>query len=119
MSFHYAGRPVTFQNILCVTLLTLICHPPQVFADDTDFQQRHADVKERFEKRRDKPQNRLVHDPPMIKSKDSTLEVDEAVIGVEFNDEARAYPLTMLFGGGGIFELLNDTCGDVPIAVSW
>ena len=55
----------------------------------------------------------------MIEAEASDLGADEPVIGVQLNNEARAYPLSMLFGGGGIFELLNDTCGEQPIAVSW
>ncbi len=87
-------------------------------AQETDFLKRHEQIKERFEKRRNKPKNKLVHDPPMIEAAESSLGDDEAVIGVFLDGHARAYPLTMLYGGG-IFELLNDTCGDKPIAVSW
>ena len=42
-------------------------------ADDTDFAQRRRQIKERFDQRRDKPLNRLVHDPPMIEAADSSL----------------------------------------------
>ena len=55
----------------------------------------------------------------MIESSASDLGDDEPVIGIQIDNDARAYPLTMLFGGGGIFELLNDTCAGRPIAVSW
>lgn len=91
---------------------------PNSLAKETDFLERQKEIKQRFEKRRNKPKNKFVHDPPMIQSQDSSLGEDEPVIGVSLRGEARAYPLTMLYGGG-IFELLNDTCGEVPIAVSW
>ena len=63
--------------------------------------------------------NPLVHSPPMVRAGESSLGDDEAVLGVFRNGEARAYPLAMLYGGGAIFELLNDTCGGDPIAASW
>ena len=88
-------------------------------AQEFDFTERHKAVKQRFEKNKGKARNKAVHEPPMIKAETSDLGDNEPVIGVYLNDEARAYPLTMLFGGGGIFELLNDTCGGQPIAASW
>ena len=39
----------------------------------------------------------------------------DAVIGVAYNGEAKAYPITVM----GVHELGNDTIGGVPIAVSW
>lgn len=40
---------------------------------------------------------------------------DELVIGVEINGEARAYSVPYLSS----HEIVNDTVGDVPIAVTW
>lgn len=85
----------------------------------TNFEERHKAIKERFEKRKGRRRNSRVQKPPMIKAADSDLAEGEPVIGVFLAGEARAYPLTMMFGGGGIFELLNDTCGGLPIAASW
>lgn len=39
----------------------------------------------------------------------------DAVIGVEHNGEAKAYPITTM----GYIELGNDTIGGIPIAVGW
>ncbi len=39
----------------------------------------------------------------------------DAVIGVAYGGEAKAYPLTIM----GVHELGNDTIGGIPIAVSW
>ena len=40
---------------------------------------------------------------------------DEPVIGIVIGKEAKAYPVSVM----GRHELANDTCGKVPIAVSW
>ena len=40
---------------------------------------------------------------------------DEPVIGIAIGKEAKAYPVSVM----GRHELANDTCGGVPIAVSW
>ena len=39
----------------------------------------------------------------------------DAVIGVQYNGEAKAYPISVM----GIHELGNDTIGGKPIAVAW
>jgi len=39
----------------------------------------------------------------------------DAVIGVQHNGQAKAYPISVM----GIHELGNDTIGGKPIAVSW
>ena len=88
-------------------------------AQENKFEERHEAIKKQVEKRNGRTRNPAVHSPPMIKTTASDLQDAEPVIGVYLSDEARAYPLTMLFGGGGIFELLNDTCGGQPIAASW
>ena len=43
------------------------------------------------------------------------LDPEEPVIGLYLDGEARAYPISVM---GGI-ELVNDTCGELPVAVSW
>ncbi|MFT4537834.1 MAG: hypothetical protein ACI841_000084 [Planctomycetota bacterium] len=48
-------------------------------------------------------------------SEQGTLTPDEYVLGVSLDGEARAYPI----GALGSSELLNDTCGGIPIAASW
>jgi len=37
------------------------------------------------------------------------------VIGVRVGGAAKAYPVHVM----GVHELVNDVCGDVPIAASW
>ena len=46
---------------------------------------------------------------------DEFYDPDELVIGVEFNDDARAYSVPFLSG----HEIVNDTVGGVKIAVTW
>ena len=75
-----------------------------VVAQEDKFKERREAIKKRFEKSKGRPRNPAVHKPPMVKAKDSDLAESEPVIGVYLSNEARAYPLTMLFGGGGIFE---------------
>jgi hypothetical protein len=43
------------------------------------------------------------------------MEPDERVMGVSINGESRAYPLNML----SRHEIVNDTVGGKPIAVTW
>ena len=100
-------------------MLTSLLILSSSFAQKVDFEKRHKSLKERFEKNKGAIRNKAVHEPPLIKATESNLRDQEPVIGFALNKEARAYPLTMLFAGGGIFELLNDTCGGEPIAVSW
>lgn len=54
--------------------------------------------------------------PELVEAKDSkgVLE-NEPVIGIVYGGEARAYPVSIM----GVHELVNDTCGGVPLAVSW
>lgn len=40
---------------------------------------------------------------------------DELVIGVEFNGDARAYPVRLM----SLHEIVNDTVGGRPVAVTW
>ena len=46
---------------------------------------------------------------------DAEYEPDEVVMGVEFDGDARAYPVGLLSS----HEIVNDTVGGRPIAVTW
>jgi hypothetical protein len=46
---------------------------------------------------------------------DAEYESDEVVMGVEFNGDARAYPVGLLSS----HEIVNDMVGGRPIAVTW
>ncbi len=48
-------------------------------------------------------------------SKAKTVQLDEPVVGVYIGGQAKAYPISTLKSS----ELVNDMCGDVPIAASW
>ncbi len=50
-----------------------------------------------------------------IQEADAEYEPDEVVIGVEINGDARAYPVGLLSS----HEIVNDTVGGHPIAVTW
>lgn len=58
-------------------------------------------------------------DPLSISAREAEglIEPGESVLGVEVNGHARAYPVDMIHYISK--ELLNDTLGGVPIAVSW
>ena len=43
------------------------------------------------------------------------MNADEPIIGVEIDDDARAYPTAML----SRHEIVNDTVGGAPLAVTW
>lgn len=47
--------------------------------------------------------------------KATTVQLDEPVVGVYIGGQAKAYPISTLKSS----ELVNDMCGDVPIAASW
>lgn len=55
--------------------------------------------------------------PKMALAAAGSMEIDdeEPVIGLFVGGEARAYPISVM---GGV-ELVNDTCGELPVAVSW
>jgi uncharacterized protein DUF3179 len=58
----------------------------------------------------------VLDDPQLVPAEEAgTLTDDEFVLGVVVGGEARAYPI----GALGSSELLNDVCGEVPIAASW
>ncbi len=50
-----------------------------------------------------------------VQEADAEYEPDEVVIGVEFSGDARAYPVGLLSS----HEIVNDTVGGRPIAVTW
>ena len=50
-----------------------------------------------------------------VSEADAEYELDEVVIGVEFEGDARAYPVGLLSG----HEIVNDLVGGRPIAVTW
>jgi len=56
-------------------------------------------------------------DPALVsvKAAGAAIEDDEPVVGVVVGDDVRAYPVHVL----GSHGIVNDTCGGVPIAVSW
>ena len=56
--------------------------------------------------------------PPVASADDASgLDSDELVLGIEIDEQARAYPLTMLNGPNR--EIFNDQLGDVPLAATW
>ena len=50
-----------------------------------------------------------------VQEADDEYEPDEVVMGVEFNGDARAYPIGLLSS----HEIVNDMVGGRPIAVTW
>jgi hypothetical protein len=116
---HVDRGTCCLAGILLASFHGLLLAAAQESKPPTDFAKNHAEIKARFEQRKGQVENEAAHRPPMIKAEASGLGDDEPVIGVSIGNDARAYPLVMMFNGGGIFELLNDTCGGHPIAVSW
>jgi hypothetical protein len=57
----------------------------------------------------------VLDDPKMTAAADAKLADREYVIGLVVNGEAKAYPVRVM----GRHELVNDTCGRDPVAVSW
>lgn len=61
----------------------------------------------------------VLDDPPMVDAKTAEerelVKSEEPVIGIVLGGEAKAYPIAVM----GRHELINDTCGGEPIAVSW
>jgi hypothetical protein len=56
-----------------------------------------------------------VYTPRFVAPAQARLRDDELVMGVEINDEATAYPITVLNSR----EMVNDTVGGVPILATW
>jgi len=59
----------------------------------------------------------VLNNPEMVSAKraDSFLSDDDPVIGIDLGGEQKAYPVSIM----GRHELANDTCGKIPLAVSW
>lgn len=59
----------------------------------------------------------VLNHPTMVGAErgDRALEDDEPVIGIDLGGEQKAYPVAVM----GRHELANDTCGGIPVAVSW
>jgi len=79
-----------------------------------------GDLEEEFDRkaRRAAPRDGfpVLNDPELVAAaKAKGIDDSEPVIGIFLDGEARAYPISIM----GRHELANDTCGDVPIAVSW
>lgn len=72
---------------------------------------------DRFEATVIMPSKPAFVDPPRVAAADSDARPEELVLGIELGGETRAYPLNML--SGPIREILNDTLGGEPIAVTW
>jgi len=53
----------------------------------------------------------------IVRAEDSGLKDDELVLGVEIGDEARAYPVNLMWKPGN--EVLNDAIGGNAIAATW
>ena len=58
---------------------------------------------------------RPIYDPMFTSAIDAGLDPGELVIGVEINNDARAYPIGPLIRR----EMVNDVVGGVPILVTW
>ena len=56
-----------------------------------------------------------ITDPQFVSANDAKLDADVPVIGVNFNDESRAYSLYLLNG----HEIVNDVVGGQNIATTW
>ena len=56
-----------------------------------------------------------ITDPQFVSANDARLDVDAPVIGVNFNDDSRAYSLYLLNG----HEIVNDVVGGLNIATTW
>lgn len=83
--------------------------PPSVFSESSyDLEGVRAAPRDAFP---------VLDHPAMASVTDASLQLDpeEPVIGLFLDGEARAYPISVM---GGI-ELVNDTCGELPVAVSW
>ncbi len=56
-----------------------------------------------------------VYDPQFISPEEANLQGSELIMGVAWNGEAKAYPVTVL----RIREMVNDEMAGVPYLVSW
>ena len=58
---------------------------------------------------------RPVYDPQFVEAADSPLQDDELVLGVAWDGEAKAYPITVL----QFREMVNDELAGIPTLVTW
>ena len=58
---------------------------------------------------------RPVYEPRFVSAADSPLQDDELVIGVAWEGEAKAYPITVL----RFREMVNDELAGIPTLVTW
>jgi hypothetical protein len=58
---------------------------------------------------------RPVYDPQFASAQDAPLLDDELVIGIALEDEAKAYPITVL----RVREMVNDELAGIPTLVTW
>jgi hypothetical protein len=58
---------------------------------------------------------RPVYEPEFVEASDSPLHKDELVMGVAIQEEAKAYPVTVL----RFREMVDDELGGLPILVTW
>jgi uncharacterized protein DUF3179 len=56
-----------------------------------------------------------IYDPQFTSAEQSGFNPDELVMGVEINDDARAYPVGLLRRR----EIVNDVVGGIPILITW
>jgi hypothetical protein len=56
-----------------------------------------------------------VYEPEFVSASESPLEPDELIIGVAWNGEAKAYPISVL----RIREIVNDELAGIPTLVTW
>ncbi len=56
-----------------------------------------------------------IYTPKFVSPSESTLRMDEMVMGLVINGDARAYPIGLL----RVREMVNDEVGGTPVLVSW
>ncbi|MCP4424536.1 MAG: DUF3179 domain-containing protein [Chloroflexi bacterium] len=58
---------------------------------------------------------RPIYEPIFVNAQDATYQDDELVMGVAFENEAKAYPVTVL----RFREMVNDELAGIPILATW
>lgn len=58
---------------------------------------------------------RPIYDPEFVPASEAPLDDDELVIGIAWDDEAKAYPITVLRSR----EMVNDELAGIPVLVTW
>lgn len=56
-----------------------------------------------------------VYEPQFVAASESPLRDEELIIGVSLEEEAKAYPISVL----RFREMVNDELGELPILVTW